>query len=441
MEHEENPICGIHKAENDLYCLTCNKAICLYCKCVHPKDHMQIIHLAELSANMIIQVKTRLETLKGALGREDDEIASMTREFEEDKKYLYAMIKRVERMVVQMLHSATAGLTKTLQKNDEELRLLRTRIEDKKIECDQSEKLLKQLMDFNSKKDYWQIYLIQDKLKKGNKMQYNTLFSADLKKDAIKEAVSRGQQPKTKEVAAPLIAIEITAKKEELKKCIAVTDYSYLNDVGKEITKALNLIQKRLLNDISSLKLAQNVIFIKNSPDTLIKKQDKVWLANWLLNGRNSGKVTELELLYKATRDGFGAAEFHANCDNKAPTLTLISAEGEIFGGYTSQPWTGQSPGIFKEDSTAFTFSLNKKVKCPVNTAKKQMAVRHLDCAGPVFGGTEIHVSNNANSNTESHAVGGITYVIPSDCDPKTFYAGKECFQISEIEVYRVKLP
>eukprot|EP01022_Parablepharisma_sp_SALTPOND_P028300 TRINITY_DN706_c0_g1_i1.p1 TRINITY_DN706_c0_g1~~TRINITY_DN706_c0_g1_i1.p1 ORF type:complete len:482 (-),score=43.01 TRINITY_DN706_c0_g1_i1:9971-11296(-) len=437
METEENRTCPMHKVENDLYCLTCNKAICLYCKCVHPKDHMQIIHLAELAANMIIQVKTRLETLRGAVTKEYDEIASMIHEFDEDKRYLYTMMKRIERMVVQMLHTTTATLTKTLQRNDEELRLLKAKIEAKVAECSNSEKLLQQLMELNSKKDYWQIYLIQDRLKKGSKPQYNSLFASDLKKAAIKEAVYRGQQPRLKSgnTSGPLVPMEIIAKKEELRKVIAVTDYSYLNEVGREMNKALNTLYKRLTNEIMYLKQSQSVVFIKNNPDPLIRKHDKAWLSSWILGGRTA-KLIELELIYKGTKDGFGAADFHAKCDGKAPTLVLISAAGKTFGGYTTQPWAGPSPGVFKEDANAFTFSLSKKVKCGIQAEKRQMAVRHSADTGPAFGAMEISISDN---NTESHATGGSTYILPGEHDPKMFYADNESFRVNEVEVYRIK--
>ena len=32
-------------------------------------------------------------------------------------------------------------------------------------------------------------------------------------------------------------------------------------------------------------------------------------------------------LLYRASRDGFGAKDFHSNCDNKHPTLIILKAK------------------------------------------------------------------------------------------------------------------
>jgi hypothetical protein len=43
----------------------------------------------------------------------------------------------------------------------------------------------------------------------------------------------------------------------------------------------------------------------------------------------------EWNLLYKGSRDGFNAKDFHRLCDNKGPTITVIrTAQGKLFGFY-----------------------------------------------------------------------------------------------------------
>jgi hypothetical protein len=45
-----------------------------------------------------------------------------------------------------------------------------------------------------------------------------------------------------------------------------------------------------------------------------------------------------LSLLYRGSRDGFRGADFHAKCDDKGATVTIVkSTEGRIFGGYSDQ--------------------------------------------------------------------------------------------------------
>ena len=46
------------------------------------------------------------------------------------------------------------------------------------------------------------------------------------------------------------------------------------------------------------------------------------------------------DLLYRATRDGFDAADFHVKCDGKSKTLVIVkAASGNVFGGYTECTW------------------------------------------------------------------------------------------------------
>lgn len=48
-------------------------------------------------------------------------------------------------------------------------------------------------------------------------------------------------------------------------------------------------------------------------------------------------------LLYRASRDGFDAANFHSKCDKKGPTVTIVKSGSFIFGGFTEVSW--ESPG------------------------------------------------------------------------------------------------
>ena len=52
------------------------------------------------------------------------------------------------------------------------------------------------------------------------------------------------------------------------------------------------------------------------------------------------GKKFKLQVVYRATRDGFDAAKFHSLVDDQGPTLTVIlSTNGFLFGGFTSKSW------------------------------------------------------------------------------------------------------
>ena len=56
---------------------------------------------------------------------------------------------------------------------------------------------------------------------------------------------------------------------------------------------------------------------------------------------------------------------FHNFCDNKGATVVVISANGQLFGGYTSKNWEISSKYI--KDEKAFLFSLTNNKKYPIN--------------------------------------------------------------------------
>ena len=74
----------------------------------------------------------------------------------------------------------------------------------------------------------------------------------------------------------------------------------------------------------------------------ILSSDQRQTLTNWLKETRTFTNVSNI-LLYRASRDGWAASNFHSCCDNKAPTVTVIKSGNYIFGGYTEQPWDGRS--------------------------------------------------------------------------------------------------
>ncbi|XP_022808133.1 BTB/POZ domain-containing adapter for CUL3-mediated RhoA degradation protein 3-like [Stylophora pistillata] len=64
-------------------------------------------------------------------------------------------------------------------------------------------------------------------------------------------------------------------------------------------------------------------------------------LMSWLKNTSGFPKTNE-QLLYRASRNGWAASNFHSCCDNKGPTVTVVKSGNYIFGGYTEQSWDGE---------------------------------------------------------------------------------------------------
>ena len=95
-----------------------------------------------------------------------------------------------------------------------------------------------------------------------------------------------------------------------------------------------------------------------------------------------------MELLFRGTKDGMTAKDFHNKCDNQGPTISLFKNEkGHIFGGYASISWTNS--GGNKSAPGSFLFSLaniynTKPNKFPSKNDGKE--VYHQSTNGPIFG-------------------------------------------------------
>ena len=82
--------------------------------------------------------------------------------------------------------------------------------------------------------------------------------------------------------------------------------------------------------------------------DSVILSSDqRQTLINWLKETRAFTNASD-KLLYRASRNGWAASNFHSCCDNKGPTVTVVKSTGNyIFGGYTEHQWDGRCyPGV-----------------------------------------------------------------------------------------------
>ena len=118
---------------------------------------------------------------------------------------------------------------------------------------------------------------------------------------------------------------------------------------------AATFLQKELLPDCEVLRGV--------SGETLEQLDDL--LFNALPDFR--ARAAAANLLFRSTRDGATAASFHAHCDFKGLTLTLIKdTDGNVFGGYTSTSWeSGRGNGLrYITDAAAFLVSIvNHRIK------------------------------------------------------------------------------
>ena len=162
-----------------------------------------------------------------------------------------------------------------------------------------------------------------------------------------------------------------------------------------------------------------------------------------VLNSLTGFELKSLNLIYRASRDGFRAIDFHSKCDNTFNTLTLIKTKKSyIFGGYTSLKWSETDTRL---DNKAFLISLENKnyesvrLNCKVN----ESAIYSEPNIGPVFGKDKIHAdifiadqSNITNCTCSPSSY----YLTPNESlYDENFLAGEKNFTTQEIEVFEVK--
>ena len=155
---------------------------------------------------------------------------------------------------------------------------------------------------------------------------------------------------------------------------------------------------------------------------------------------------TNIELLYRASRDGFSAAPFHVKCDKKGSTLTVIkSANANIFGGFTTMSWDISS--LSKEDPHAFLFSLvnqyNQPRRIPIRAAKTRYAIFCGKDAGPHFG-EDIQIRSNMSDCVSNlgqdyeFATTTTSSPVKTKAEIQAFLAGAGRFKVIEMEVFAI---
>ena len=127
-----------------------------------------------------------------------------------------------------------------------------------------------------------------------------------------------------------------------------IMEYIETKDISEESLEQFD-DNAELLNDLNAVQCFNSGIRAKISrccfkelsellPDTqLVNKQYDDKLKEWL------GNDCKWKLRYRASEYGYSARFFHECCDYiQGPTLIVIkSSGGWIFGGYTTQSWSG----------------------------------------------------------------------------------------------------
>ena len=100
-------------------------------------------------------------------------------------------------------------------------------------------------------------------------------------------------------------------------------------------------------------------------------------------------KFKKIELIFRGSRDGMTANNFHSKCDNQEETITLIKSDkGYIFGGYTPFPWSMDYSYHSSPSSFLFTLTnIHGTQPTKFESKNDNKEVYHDASYGPTFGG------------------------------------------------------
>jgi hypothetical protein len=187
------------------------------------------------------------------------------------------------------------------------------------------------------------------------------------------------------------------------------------------------ILPKDLIHDLLEFHIVPNIkpktdVVLSRKPNlkfkldsTLIEPKHIPLFASWIdkkdFSHYNNKMIPyDFNLLYRSDRDGFSAASFHKNCNNKGATIWIAKIQGssQLIGGYNPLDWSVNCGG--KNTANSFLFSLTNSKD--ISTAKLGLAnndfskgCRSVYCyynQGPSMGGLNCPDSNNWYINNDT---------------------------------------
>ena len=280
------------------------------------------------------------------------------------------------------------------------------------------EKDLSLLNDYNKKiSDYESTIIKLNKEKSDLKIKYNTL------KNDFKQIEKKCEN--LKQMNKKLIDhINKENKQIQNKNNESLKNN---NESDKNFNINLNSIKSKNSKDLKNINITIKNFILTDE----IKKNIMNYLPNKIKNFQYK-KI--LSLLYKATRHGCLAKDFHNKVDNIGPLLIIIeTTNNQIFGAFTSVAWSSKND--FVEDSEAFLFCNNNKY----NVNNKILACYHHENFGPYFGDKALVITDNCLNNKDNF----------TDCEDQIYNFDNNTnllneeknsfFQVKDYEVYLYK--
>ena len=177
-----------------------------------------------------------------------------------------------------------------------------------------------------------------------------------------------------------------------------IIKYNKLEKEYKKLEKDYNELKTNFYI-LLDFKIDSNII--PNDPNDLF------FIKN-LLYEHFKNKAINLQLIYRASRDGDTPKKFHELCDDKEGGILIVfkTEKDIIFGGFSSAKWISfskqEDPKVGKDftGSINFLFQLNNKKKYFLKKNENNEKISGIFCranCGPCFGscGEDIWIAGN----------------------------------------------
>ena len=279
--------------------------------------------------------------------------------------------------------------------------------------------------------------------KKDNKINLTFIIEFMGKKDEI-EINLMPEQAKIDTIVMKLCETvkELKNENDNLKK--ELKDYknfteNKIKELEALIKKESETLKANFEFNNAEYKTIDEIVKLKSKfekiIDTRIIKYNELNLIETGVKNKLNKKIKKYTLLFRASKDGFKAGNFHSKCDGKNYTVTLVEAtNGKRFGGFTDAAWDQSSS--YKTGSNGFIFSLDDKSIYYNKNSEYNIYCR--SDYGPTFGGGhDFCLCDNCNSSNSSYDNSGHSYETNGK---KYAMAGESSFLVKDYEVYLLEL-
>ena len=385
------------KDHNILCCASCITKIKINGKGEHKDCNICIINdIKEEKKNNLKNNIIKLEELLNTLKKSNDEIKNIYEKLNKDKEELKLNIQKIFTTIRNSLNNREDFLLLEVDKKFDEIFL------DQNI-IKQNENLPKRAMVSLEKGKS-----INKKWDDENKLNFLINNCIDIENE-IKEIN------------------QINTKIKKLNEY----DFIDVKFIPYEEQKINEFLEK--INTFGEIKINMYNKYFKDS--TVFSNENNYNDYEFILKeieNRNK-KIKNLNLIYRATRDGDELNNFYDKCSNIKDIILLIKSENNAkFGGYTKIGFKKVNSEKYK-DNSAFVFSFDKEKIYPI---KKDLdAIRCCSCC-PQFK-SSIYINKNFLSKNNSH-VGPVDVNYEGFSSNYELNNGSQYFKALDLEVYQI---